>query len=65
MTKKNQKIKATSVMVMCVIVGFFIGVAFGALMDALLPVMLVTTLAGAVLGWYLDRRNGITYGRRH
>ena len=65
MAKKGRKVKATSVMAMCVIVGFFIGVGLGALMDRLLLVMLLGTVAGAALGWYLDRRNGITYGRRH
>lgn len=64
MVKRNKRIKATSVLAMCVIVGFFIGVGLGALMDRLLLVMLIGTLAGAGLGWYLDRRNGITYGRR-
>lgn len=65
MSRNTKKIKATSLLPMCVIVGFFIGVGLGALMQAFLMVMIIGVVAGAGLGYYLDKKNGITYGRRH
>lgn len=63
MSRKSKKVKATSLLPMCAAGGVFIGLGLGALMDNVLLVMLVCVLIGAGLGYAIDRKNGITYGR--
>jgi hypothetical protein len=49
---------------MCATVGLFIGIGLGALMGEFVLVMLIGVAAGSALGFQLDRKNGISYGRR-
>lgn len=65
MTRKTRKGKPTSVLAMCATVGFFIGLGLGALMNNLLVVMFVVVALGCLIGYQIDKKNGITYGRRH
>jgi uncharacterized membrane protein YoaK (UPF0700 family) len=60
MSKKTKR-KATSVIVMCITAAFFLGLGLGALLNAVLIVMALMIVAGAAVGFYIDRRNGITY----
>ena len=50
---------------MCATVGFFIGLGLGALMNNLLLVMFIVVALGCLIGYQIDKKNGITYGRRH
>ena len=64
MSKKSKKIKATSVLPMAVTGGFFIGLGLGALMGNALLVMAIGIVIGGVLGYSIDKKNGVSYGRR-
>lgn len=64
MSRKSKKVKATSLLPMCAAGGVFIGLGLGALMDNVLLVMLVCVLIGTGVGYAIDRKNGITYGRQ-
>lgn len=64
MHKKAKKIKATSVLPMAATGGFFIGIGLGALMGNALLVMAIGVGIGCVLGYGIDKKNGVTYGRR-
>jgi len=64
MSRKSKKVKATSLLPMCAAGGVFIGLGLGALMDNVLLVMLVCVLIGTWAGYAIDKKNGITYGRR-
>jgi uncharacterized membrane protein YfcA len=62
--KQNRKVKAGSVMALCMTAGFFLGFGLGALMDRLLLVMLFGLVAGAAAGYYFDKKNGVSYTQR-
>lgn len=62
--KRARKLKHTRVIEMCITAGFFMGISFGALMDNLLPVLGIGLLAGAAIGYYIDRKHGIAYTKR-
>tara|TARA_R100001377_G_scaffold83244_1_gene64501 strand:- start:792 stop:992 length:201 start_codon:yes stop_codon:yes gene_type:complete len=64
MSKKSKKVKATSVLPMAATGGFFIGLGLGALMGNALPVMAIGVAIGCVIGYSIDKKNGVTYGRR-
>lgn len=64
MTKKIKKVKATSVLPMAATGGFFIGLGLGALMGNALLVMAIGVTIGCVIGYSIDKKNGVTYGRR-
>lgn len=64
MSKKSKKIKATSVLPMAATGGFFIGLGLGALMGNALLVMAIGIVIGGVLGYSIDKKNGVSYGRR-
>ena len=61
--KRKQGIPPTSVMPLCLTAGFFLGFGLGALMQQLLLVTGIGMAAGALLGYLIDRRNGIAYTR--
>jgi hypothetical protein len=65
MPRKSKKIKATSVLPMCATVGFFIGIGLGALLNNVLLLLFIGVAAGSAAGYAIDRKNGISYGRRH
>lgn len=62
--RKHKKAQPTSVLAMCMTVGFFLGIGLGALMDALLLVIGIGLLAGGAIGFSIDRRNDVPYTRR-
>lgn len=62
--KRKQQLAATSVMPLCLTAGFFLGFGLGALMQDLLLVTALGVAASAVVGYLIDRRNGIAYTRR-
>jgi hypothetical protein len=62
--RKVKKRKATSVIAICITAGFFLGIGLGVLMNAIVLVLSVMLLAGGALGYYIDRRNGISYQRK-
>lgn len=62
--KRGPKIKATSVMALCMTAGFFLGIGLGALMSNVLIITVLGIAAGAGAGYYVDKRNGIAYTRR-
>jgi len=62
--KPNRKVKAASIMALCMTAGFFLGFGLGALMDRLLPVMLLGVITGAAVGYYFDKKNGVSYTQR-
>lgn len=62
--KRKQQLPATSVMPLCITAGFFLGFGLGAIARELLPLIGVGLLAGAAVGYLIDRRNGIAYTRR-
>ncbi len=62
--KRGRKIKATSVMPLCMTAGFFLGIGLGALMSNVLIITALGIAAGAGAGYYVDKRNGIAYTRR-
>lgn len=62
--KRKQQLAATSVMPMCLTAGFFLGFGLGAVMRDLLLVTALGIVAGAAIGYLIDRRNGIAYTRR-
>lgn len=64
MSKKSKKVKATSVLPMAATGGFFIGLGLGALMGNALLVMAIGVAIGGVIGYSIDKKNGVTYGRR-
>jgi len=64
MSKKTKKVKATSVLPMAATGGFFIGIGLGALMGNALLVMAIGVAIGCVIGYSIDKKNGVTYGRR-
>ena len=64
MSKKTKKVKATSVLPMAATGGFFIGLGLGALMGNALPVMAIGVAVGCAIGYAIDKKNGVTYGRR-
>lgn len=61
--KRGRRIKATSVIALCITAGFFLGIGLGALMNNILLVTVLGVLAGAGAGYYVDKRNGIAYTR--
>ena len=63
MSRKSKKVKATSLLPMCAAGGVFIGLGLGALMDILALVLVICALIGAGVGYAIDRKNGVTYGR--
>lgn len=64
MSRKPKKVKATSVLPMAATGGFFIGLGLGALMGDALFVMAIGVAIGCVIGYSIDKKNGVTYGRR-
>lgn len=62
--KRKQTVPATSVLPLCLTAGFFLGFGLGALMQNLLPVILIGLAIGGAVGYVIDRRNGIRYTRR-
>lgn len=64
MAKKGKKLKATSVLPLAATGGFLIGIGLGALMGNALVVMLIGVAVGCGIGYSVDRKNGITYGRK-
>jgi uncharacterized membrane protein len=62
--RKPRKRKSTSVLALSITVGIFLGIGMGALMNNLLVVILITLSAGAAIGYYIDKKNGISYRRR-
>jgi len=60
----RRKIKAGTVMPMCLTAGFFLGFGLGALMGNVLPVTLAGLLIGAAIAYKIDKRNNIPYTRR-
>lgn len=64
MSKKSKKVKATTVLPMAATGGFFIGLGLGALMGNALLVMAIGVAIGCALGYGIDKKNGVTYGRR-
>lgn len=62
--RQRRKIQPTSILPMSLPTGFFLGVGLGALMNNMLPVILIGVIVGGGLGYYLDKRNGIPYTRR-
>ena len=64
MSRRPKKRQPTSVLPMCATVGLFIGIGLGALRGEFVLVMLIGVAAGSALGFQLDRKNGISYGRR-
>lgn len=62
--KKRTKAEPTSLLPMCLAIGFFLGLGLGPLMGAVLPVIVLGTAAGAAVGYLIDRRNGVRYTRR-
>lgn len=63
MSKKTKKVKATSVLPMAATGGFFIGIGLGALMGNALLVMAIGVAVGCVIGYSIDKKNGVKYGR--
>jgi len=64
--KYNRKRKAqrpTSVLALCLSIGFFLGIGLGALMNMLWAVRLTTLLVAGGIGYAIDRRNGVSYLR--
>ncbi len=59
--KRARKIKHTRVIEMCVTAGFFLGIGLGAMMNNLLPVLVLSLLVSAGIGYYIDRKHGIDY----
>lgn len=64
MSRRAKKVKATSILPMAAAGGFLIGLGLGALMGSALAATLVGVVAGCALGYTIDRRNGISYGRK-
>lgn len=64
MSRKAKKVKATSILPMAAAGGLFIGLGLGALMGAALVATVVGVVAGCALGYSIDRRNGVSYGRK-
>ena len=62
--RKTPKRKSTSVLPLSITVGIFLGIGLGALMDALLLVIIITLTASAAIGYYIDKKNGISYRRK-
>lgn len=62
--KRKQQLAPTSVMPLCITAGFFLGFGLGAIMRDLLLVTALGLVAGAAVGYLIDRRNGIAYTRR-
>ncbi len=63
MSRKSKEVKATSLLPMCAAGGVFIGLGLGALMDNLALVLVICAVVGAGVGYAIDRKNGVTYGR--
>jgi len=63
-SRKAPKRKSTSVLALSITVGIFLGIGLGALMNALLVVILITLTASAGIGYYIDKKNGISYRRK-
>lgn len=63
MSRKSKKVKATSLLPMFAAGGVFIGLGLGALMDNLMLVLVICAVIGAGVGYAIDRKNGVTYGR--
>lgn len=64
MSKKPRKRKSTSVIAMCITGGLFLGLGMGALMNNLLPVLLVCVVVSAGIGYYIDKKNRIAYTQK-
>ena len=62
--RKTPKRKSTSVLALSITVGIFLGIGLGALMNALLVVIIITLTASAAIGYYIDKKNGISYRRK-
>ena len=62
--RKTPKRKSTSVLPLSITVGIFLGIGLGALMDALLLVIIIMLTASAAIGYYIDKKNGISYRRK-
>lgn len=62
--RKSRIRRSTSVIALCITAGVIIGIGLGALMGAFLTVLLISLLVGAGVGYLIDRRNGISYGRK-
>ncbi len=62
--RKRSKTEPTSLLPMCLTIGFFLGLGLGPLMDAVLVVIVLGMVAGAAVGYLIDRRNGVRYTRR-
>ena len=64
MSRKAKKVKATSVLPMAATGGFFIGIGLGALMGNALLVMAIGVAIGCGIGYSIDKKNGVKYGRQ-
>ncbi len=64
MSKKSKKVKATSFLPMAATGGFFIGLGLGALSGNVLMALAIGVIVGCAIGYSIDKKNGITYGRR-
>lgn len=64
MSKKSKKVKATSILPMAATGGFFIGLGLGALAGNALLAMGIGVVVGSLIGYSIDKKNGISYGRR-
>ena len=64
MSRKSKKVKATSFLPMAATGGFFIGLGLGALAGNALMAMAIGVVVGCAIGYSIDKKNGITYGRR-
>jgi uncharacterized membrane protein len=65
MSKKSKKTKATSLLPMSTTIGLIIGFFLGAAGGAVIIGLIAGVIVGAGIGYYIDQKNGIHYGRKH
>lgn len=61
--KNRNKLKPTSFMAICVTCGLFLGFGLGAMIGNLIWVTAAGLALGTASGYYIDRKNGISYTR--
>lgn len=65
MSKKSKKAQATSILPMAATIGLILGFILGASASNAIVGLVIGTVLGCAAGYYIDKKNGIHYGRKH
>ena len=62
--KRQKRIKASAQMPMTLAAGTILGFSLGLFAGAILPLLIIGLIIGAIAGYRIDRANGVAYAQR-